>query len=298
MQPSSRHDAVRRILTTAGITGAALTLSMGAALPALACHSGGDSGGGSGFGGSHDSHGDKGGKGGQQGGHHDKGGGDQGGSDQGGGKSGHEGDHHDKGGGKGGGKSGHEGNGGSGGSGGSGTDGHNPPGNNGTVFIHDVAGDFSPHNVPHVGCTFYADLFGFDNAQQVTVSFAGQAPTGMGTALGGSWTGTVSTDDAGGAGNDFDLELPFSADTLGVTSLGAPHPKQGYHVKMTVLTNEPGGKKSKVFWIAPCAESPDTPDTTGGDDTTTGGDTTGGTDDTPTDDNNTPDTTDESSGGS
>src|SRR5207302_6122578 len=40
--------------------------------------------------------------------------------------------------------------------------GHNPPGNNGTVFIHDVAGDHSPHNVPHVGCTFYVDFFGFD----------------------------------------------------------------------------------------------------------------------------------------
>lgn len=142
------------------------------------------------------------------------------------------------------------------------SDGHNPPGNNGTVFIHDVAGDFSPHNVPHVPCTFYADFFGFDEGQQVTVSFAGQAPTGMGTPLGGSWTGTVSDDEAGGAGNDFDLELPFSADALGVTDLGAPHPQQGYHVKMTVLTNEPGGKKSKVFWIAPCTDTADTAGTT------------------------------------
>lgn len=132
------------------------------------------------------------------------------------------------------------------------TSGHNPPGNNGTVFIHDVAGDHSPHNVPHVSCTFYVDFFGFDNGQVVTVSFAGQAPTGKDVALGGTWTGVVSDDDASGAGNDFDKELAYTADDLGVTSLGAPA-AQGYHVKMTVATNEPGGKKSKVFWISPCA---------------------------------------------
>ncbi len=143
------------------------------------------------------------------------------------------------------------------------TSGHNPPGNNGTVFIHDVAGDNTPHNVPHVGCTFYVDFFGFDAGQTGTVTFAGQAPTGKDTALGGTWNGVMSTDDASGAGNDFDLELTFTADQLGVTSLGPPaHP--GYHVKMTVATNEPGGKKSKVFWISPCT----TPTVVGG---TTGG---------------------------
>lgn len=147
------------------------------------------------------------------------------------------------------------------------TSGHNPLGNNGTVFIHDVAGDQSPHNVPHVTCDFFVDFFGFDNGQSVTVSFAGQAPTGKGISLGGTWTGVVSTDDASGAGNDFDDELAFTADQLGVTSLGAPA-KQGYHVKMTVATNEPGGKKSKVFWISPCET------VVGG---TSGGGTVGGT---------------------
>ena len=39
---ASPADAVRRVLTTAGITGAALTLSAAAALPALACHGGSD----------------------------------------------------------------------------------------------------------------------------------------------------------------------------------------------------------------------------------------------------------------
>ena len=131
--------------------------------------------------------------------------------------------------------------------------GHNPPGNNGTVFIHDTPGDQSPHNVPHVSCTFYVDLFGFDADQQGTISFAGQAPTGKDTALGGTWTGTMSTDDAGGAGNDFDNELTFTADQLGVSALGDPA-HQGYHIKMTVVTNQPGDHKYKVFWLQPCTQ--------------------------------------------
>ena len=140
---------------------------------------------------------------------------------------------------------------------------HNPPGNNGTVFIHDVANDQHPHNVPHVSCTFYVDFFNFDNAQTVTVSFAGQAPTGKGTALGGGQTTTLQADDASGAGNDWDGELAFTADQLGVSTLGAAA-HQGYHVKMTVITNEPGDHKYKVFWIEPCANATTTQPTTVG----------------------------------
>ena len=134
------------------------------------------------------------------------------------------------------------------------TSGHNPPGNNGTVFIHDVAGDQHPHNVPHVGCTFYVDFFGFDAGQDVTVSFAGQAPTGKGTALGGGQTlSPVSTDDAGGAGQDWDNEITVTDTDLGVTALGTPA-HEGYHIKMTVDTNQPGGHKYKVFWLQPCTQ--------------------------------------------
>jgi hypothetical protein len=152
---------------------------------------------------------------------------------------------------------------------------HNPTGNNGTVFVHDVAGDETPHDVPHVSCDFWVDLFGFDAGQEVTLRFAGQAPTGKGVELGGTWTGTAGDDDASGAGNDFDLEVPFSADDLGVTALGEPHPQQGYHVKLTVDTGEPGGHKYKVFWIEPCPVG-ETPggETPGGE--TPGGETPGG----------------------
>jgi len=134
-----------------------------------------------------------------------------------------------------------------------GSSGHNPPGNNGTVFIHDVAGDHSPHNVPHVGCTFYVDFFGFDSGQVLSTHFVGQAPTGKDVPLpDGDWTGTMPNNNTSGAGNDFDWEQPFTLDT---SVLGAPQPQQGYHVKLTVSTGEPGGVKHKVFWIAPCQSS-------------------------------------------
>lgn len=144
--------------------------------------------------------------------------------------------------------------------------GQDPAGNNGTVFIHDVANDHSPHNVPHVGCTFYVDFFGFDNNQNVQVSFAGQAPTGKDQALGGGQSLTpVSNDAASGAGQDWDNEITVTADELGVQNLGDPA-HQGYHVKMTVVTNQPGDHKYKVFWVQPCtttstSSTPSTPST-------------------------------------
>jgi hypothetical protein len=128
--------------------------------------------------------------------------------------------------------------------------GADPRGNNGTVFIHDVAGDDRPHNVPHVGCTFYVDFFGFDSDQVLSTSFVGQAPTGAGTPLpSGDWTGTMPANGASGAGRDFDAEQAFTLDT---SVLGAPQAQQGYHVKLTVSTGERGGVKHKVFWVSGC----------------------------------------------
>lgn len=130
---------------------------------------------------------------------------------------------------------------------------NDPTGNNGTVFIHDVAGDNRPHNVPHVGCTFYVDFFGFDSGQMLSTSFVAQAPPAAGTPLpSGDWTGTMPANGASGAGRDFDAEQAFTLDT---SALGAPQAQQGYHVKLTVSTGEPGGVKHKVFWISGCARS-------------------------------------------
>jgi hypothetical protein len=71
------------------------------------------------------------------------------------------------------------------------------------VKIHDVAGDTSHHNVPHVDCDFAVAFWGFDANQRLTVAFSGQAPTGAGTQLTvtGAPTSITSPDDAAG-GND------------------------------------------------------------------------------------------------
>jgi hypothetical protein len=146
------------------------------------------------------------------------------------------------------------------GKGANGPDGHNPPGNNGTVKIHALPGDTGHHNVPHPGCSFVVDFWGFDAGQTLTVAFTGQAPTGAGTplSLSGSGTSITSTDDAGG-GNDFDGELVYRPTAAELAVLGAPGP-QGYHVKLDVSTGAPGGHKYKVFWISPCTPpAPPTP---------------------------------------
>lgn len=190
--PASPRGAARRILSTAAITGAALTVSAVAALPAL-----GDSPNGQGR--SHNSSTS------------------QSSTSQ------------------------------------SSTD---PAGNNGTVFIHQAADDSHPHNQPHVTCDFFVSFFGFDNTQSLSISFAGQAPTGKDKALtvnDNTPTTLTSTTPAGGAGHDYDGDLgPFGADNLGVaTTLGAPA-HEGWHIKLTVDTGQGGGHKYKVFWLAPC----------------------------------------------
>jgi hypothetical protein len=147
------------------------------------------------------------------------------------------------------------------GNGANGPDGHNPPGNNGTVKIHAIPGDPGHHNVPHPGCSFAVDFWGFDAGQTLTVSFTGQAPTGAGTplSLSGSGTSVTSPDDAGG-GNDPDGELVFTPTASELSVLGAPA-HQGYHVRLTVATGQGGGMKQKVFWISPCAPAAPVPST-------------------------------------
>ena len=128
-----------------------------------------------------------------------------------------------------------------------------PAGNNGTVKIHDVYGDTAHHNVPHVDCDFAVAFWGFDAGQQLDVSFAGQAPTGKDTPLTVTGASTsITSPDAAGGGQDYDGELQFTADELNLSSLGDPQPQQGYHIKLTVNTYEPGGHKYKVFWLQPC----------------------------------------------
>ncbi|HUP69244.1 MAG TPA: hypothetical protein VM142_05450 [Acidimicrobiales bacterium] len=131
-----------------------------------------------------------------------------------------------------------------------------PPGNNGTIKIDGVDFDSHPNNEPHVDCIFEIDFYGFDANQNVTVSFVLQAPTTGGTITGTAPSGTTLDGDDnsfGGSERGLDGSLRY---TLGFTGV-SPHPKQGYHVKVTV--NAPGAKgadtKHKVFWVEPCGGS-------------------------------------------
>ena len=223
MQPNSA-DAVKRVLTMAGVTGAALTLTAAAALPAFA---------------DKDSDGHGGTSGNSTSAAHSQDGQDSHGQDS----HGQDGDHSDKGGDK-----SH----GANSTGNNADGGHNPSGNNGTVKIHQTSPDSSPHNVPHVDCSFYVSFFGFDNNQTMNISFTGQAPTGKDVPIAikdPTKTSKTSTTDAGGAGNDYDGDVgPFDGTNLDLS--GITPAKQGYHIKLDVSDSD--GHKYKVFWFTPC----------------------------------------------
>jgi hypothetical protein len=126
-----------------------------------------------------------------------------------------------------------------------------PKGNNGTIKIDGAPWDDHPNNEPHPGCTFQVDFYGFDaGVGDAQVVFALQAPTTDGTlkVLSGDLTPNIGEDAAGG-GTDLDASETYA---LGFT--GAAHPKQGYHVKLTV--HAPGSigadTKHKVFWVSGC----------------------------------------------
>lgn len=131
--------------------------------------------------------------------------------------------------------------------------GGNPGGNNGTVKIDAEPFDSAPDNEPHVGCTFEVDFYGFDQgALNADVTFQIHAPSGKGAVL---LQDTVFIgEDAAGGGTDLDASREYNlSDELAAWDA---HPKQGYHVKLTV--NADGSKgadtKHKVFWVQRCDE--------------------------------------------
>jgi hypothetical protein len=129
----------------------------------------------------------------------------------------------------------------------------NPPGNNGTIKIDGVEFDDHPNNEPHPGCIFEIDLYGYDEGEDLNaeVVFEGHPPTGGGVLDVEPKTLFIGEDAAGG-GTDLDASQQYDlSDALaGVT----PHPKQGYHVKLTVHADGSIGadKKHKVFWVEEC----------------------------------------------
>ncbi len=114
--------------------------------------------------------------------------------------------------------------------------------------------DRIPNNTPHPGCTFQVEWYGFDEGDDVVsqVSFAMQAPTSD-VALGvdGPTEVFVGGDSATGAGTETGLD---GRETYTLSFDGEPHPKQGYHVKLTVATPRSQGNdtKTKVFWVEDC----------------------------------------------
>jgi hypothetical protein len=127
-----------------------------------------------------------------------------------------------------------------------------PRGNNGTIKIDGQAWDARVDNEPHTSCAFRVTFFGFDEGQTADITVTGIAPTGGGVLL--HETAVPTSDDrAGGAAHDADgATRVYTADDLGLDSV-TPHPKQGYHLKVTVDSREaPGGAKQKVLWLEPC----------------------------------------------
>ncbi len=135
--------------------------------------------------------------------------------------------------------------------------GSNPPGNNGTVKIAELGDIDSPSNDPHVGCTFRVEWYGFDaGAINSDVNFEMWSPTqDVALNVDGPMSVFVGEDDNSGGGSAAGLDASV---VYTLHFLGAPHPIQGYHVKLTIHTPGSIGNdtKSKVFWVQGCAETP------------------------------------------
>ena len=129
-----------------------------------------------------------------------------------------------------------------------------PNGNNGTIKIESTDFDDIPNNVPHPGCEFVIEMYGYDQGDlQATYIFTNQAPSGSGEIDRG--TVDIGQDPAGG-GRDLDARVHIDlADGLAASGAEA-HPKQGYHVKLTVHAEGSIGAdvKHKVFWVEECED--------------------------------------------
>jgi LPXTG-motif cell wall-anchored protein len=104
-----------------------------------------------------------------------------------------------------------------------------PPGDNGTVKIHDArTGEELKRNEPHV-CTFYLDAFGFDGVQKVDWHIEAWAPTAA--SKGATVKTGAITLDVQGHGRTEDLSLP-----------------DGHYKLFWNFDGEKGAAKHKVFW--------------------------------------------------
>jgi hypothetical protein len=139
-----------------------------------------------------------------------------------------------------------------------------PPGNNGTVKVENVLVDSKdtgrPENNPHLPCSFTVEWWNFEKGDFYSnVSFVLQAPTRNNRTMtvDGPSKVFIGEDPANGAGakNGRDASVKY---TLHFT--GAPHPVQGFHVKLTTRNQHSQGAdtKYKVFWVDSCDTPPST----------------------------------------
>jgi hypothetical protein len=115
------------------------------------------------------------------------------------------------------------------------------PGNNGTVKIHEGAGEPTPEvqNQPHV-CTFHVHAFFFDAGQVLSFTVQSWEPTGDGSVV---LSGTITADDSGEGRTPGAYELPDG------------------HYRLTVDTGNgtPTQDKHKMFWVTCATETPSSP---------------------------------------
>jgi hypothetical protein len=138
-----------------------------------------------------------------------------------------------------------------------------PPGNNGTVKIDGIPFDELPNNQPHVGCIFQVDFYGYDEGDlEAIVRFNLWSPTGSLGVLFRRAGIDIGEDPAGG-GRDVDAQLTVDLSAAIAESGVAPHPRQGWHVRLTVNAEGSIGKdvKHKTFWVRRCAVPTPTPTT-------------------------------------
>jgi hypothetical protein len=135
----------------------------------------------------------------------------------------------------------------------------NPPGNNGTIKIEGVGlPDKTPENNPHQGCTFVVEFYNYDKGDlNATVTFEDKNPTKNAghKVVSGNLGPIFIGEDAADGGNDLDAK-----ETYTLSFSGEPHPKQGYHLKITVHADGSKGNdtKHKVFWVKGCEQTPPT----------------------------------------
>ena len=104
---------------------------------------------------------------------------------------------------------------------------------------------------------FQVDFYNYGKGSyEANVTFTQHPPTpGEAHVSSGSVTPPIGEDPPGG-GTDVDAQETYQLDFT-----GSPHPRQGYHVKLTVNAPRSQGAdtKHKVFWVKPCASEENPP---------------------------------------